>query len=118
MTKQHTPPKHASGTPVERPVGRLAPERTDCLPQITHVAIQYAGRVWALPAPNRHHDVIRHIAEQTGDGIRGPDVQGFLDSNGRFLRRAQAYTIARWSGQLQRKPGGYQGTDLYSEDLW
>lgn len=104
--------------PVERSVGRLDQERADCLPQITHVAIQYAGRVWSLPAPNRHHNVIRHIAEQTGDGIRGPDVQGFLDGNGRFLRRAQAYTLARRSGQFQRTPGGYQGTDLYSEDLW
>jgi len=55
---------------------------------------------------------------EQGDGIRGPDVQGFLDSAGRFLRRAEAYTLAEWNGQLQRRPGGYQGTDLYSEDVW
>lgn len=87
-------------------------------PRITHVAIQYAGRVWSLPAPNRHHDVIRHIAKETGDGIRGPDVQGFVDDTGRFLRRAQAYSLAAKNGQLTRRPGGYQGADLYSEDLW
>ena len=87
-------------------------------PQITHVAIQYAGKVWSLPAPNRHHNVIRMIAEETGDGIRGPDVQGFLDENGRFLRRAQAHALAVRSGQINRRPGGYQGSDLYSEDLW
>lgn len=103
--------------PVKRPVGRLVPERDD-LPRITHVAVQYAGRVWSLPAPNRHHDVLRHIARETGDGIRGSDVQGFLDDAGRFLRRGQAYSLAARNGQLRRLPSGYQGTDLFSEDLW
>ena len=87
-------------------------------PKITHVAIQYAGRTYSMPAPNRHHNVVRHIAETTGDGIRGPDVQGFLDETGRFLRRTQAYALAARSGQLKRNPGGYQGSELFSEDLW
>jgi hypothetical protein len=88
------------------------------LPKITHVAIQYAGRVWSLPAPNRHHHIIRMIAKETGDGIRGPDTQGFLDDAGRFLRRAPALRLAEKNGQLNRKPGGYQGRELFSEDLW
>ncbi len=25
---------------------------------ITHVAIRFQGKVYSLPAPNRHHDVI------------------------------------------------------------
>lgn len=86
--------------------------------RITHVAVRYAGKVWSLPAPNRHHNVLRMIVAETGDGIRGPDEQGFLDESGRFLRRAQAYLVACRTGQINRRPGGYQGTDLYSEDLW
>ena len=88
------------------------------LPKITHVAIEYAGRVWSLPAPNRHHNVIRMIAKETGDGIRGPDTQGFLDETGRFLGRVGAFQLASDNGQLQRKPGGYEGRELFSEDLW
>mgnify|MGYP000851114951 CR=1 FL=1 len=88
------------------------------LPKITHVAIEYAGRVWSLPAPNRHHNVIRMIAKETGDGIRGPDTQGFLDETGRFLGRVGAFQLASDNGQLQRKPGGYGGRELFSEGLW
>jgi len=81
--------------------------------KITHVAIKYANKVFSLPAPNRHHDVIRMIG-----GVYGPDVQGFLDANGTFLNRKQAFLIAEQTGQLNRNPGGYQGPELFSEDLW
>jgi hypothetical protein len=88
------------------------------LTQITHVAIQYAGKTYSLPAPNRHHNVIRMIAAENGVGIRGPDKQGFLDETGKFLNRKDAMLIAQATGQLNRRPGGYNGDDLYSEDLW
>lgn len=83
--------------------------------RITHVAIKYAGKVHTLPAPNRHHHVIRAIG-----GIKGPDVQGFTDQHGVFLNRRDAYKLAAANGQLKRDPDPkkYQGTDLYSEDLW
>mgnify|MGYP000325926200 FL=1 len=81
--------------------------------QITHVAIKYANKVFSLPAPNRHHDVIRMIG-----GISGPDTQGFLDANGTFLNRKQAFIVAQMTRQINRAPGGYQGPELYSEDLW
>ena len=83
--------------------------------QITHVAIKYANKVFSLPAPNRHHDVIRMI-----DGISGPDVQGFLDANGVFLNRKQAFEVATQTGQIKRPDtsGTYQGPELFSEDLW
>jgi hypothetical protein len=83
--------------------------------QITHVAIKYANKVFSLPAPNRHHDVIRMIG-----GIDGPDVQGFLDANGVFLNRTQAFEVATQTGQIKRPdtPVTYQGPRLFSEDLW
>ena len=86
--------------------------------QITDVAVQFAGKVYSLPAPNRHHHVIRAIAAENGKGIDGSDVQGFLDEEGTFLNRREAYVLACETGQINRRAGGYQGRELYSEDLW
>lgn len=87
---------------------------------ITGVAIRYQGVVHSLPRPNRHHNVIRMIASQNGVGIKGPDVQGFVTNYGRFLNRQEAYKLAVANKQIARREGAqfYQGTDLYSEDLW
>lgn len=87
-------------------------------PKITHVAIKYEDKVYALPAPARHHDVIREVARLNGVGISGPDVQGFIDENDKFLTRREAFIAAKQSGQLARRPGGYNGDELFSEDLW
>lgn len=87
---------------------------------ITHVAIVYKDKTYSLPAPNRHHNVIHVIAEENGVGIRGTDIQGFLDSEGNFLDREQAFILASKNGQLKRRtgPNHYQGNELFSEDLW
>ena len=87
---------------------------------ITHVAIRFQGKVYSLPPPNRHHDVIRLIVEQTGVkyvDAHGDD-QGFLASDGLYWRREDALRIARECGQL--KPGGLGEKlgELYSEDVW
>ncbi len=90
------------------------------IPSIVGVAIKNAGKVWSLPKPNRHHNVIRHIVEVTGNGIKCSDVHGFITDDGVFLNRCEAMVLARVNGQLNRRPGAqfYQGPDLYSEDLW
>jgi hypothetical protein len=82
---------------------------------ITHVAIAYKGKIHSLPAPNRHHHVIRMIG-----GMGGPHEEGFLDSDGRFFGRIAAMELVKDNGQLKRRPGAnhYQGPELYSEDLW
>jgi hypothetical protein len=88
-------------------------------PAITHVAIRFQGKTWSLPRPNRHHDVIRHIAEQTGVrtvDARGED-QGFLDASGRYLTRKEALVNAQANGQmLADRP--ILNRQLYSENLW
>jgi hypothetical protein len=95
------------------------PTPRDFSEPITGVAIKFAGKVWSLPAPLRHHHVIRLIAESNGKGIDGPDVQGFIDASGAFLTRKQAFLRAYRTGQLKpRQPGQYNGNELYSEDLW
>jgi hypothetical protein len=87
---------------------------------ITHVAIRFQGKIWSLPAPNRHHDVIRHIVEQTGAKYvdARDDDQGFLVDGKVWCRRKPALRIARACGQL--KPGGMGEKlgELYSEDVW
>jgi len=86
---------------------------------ITHVAIRYKGKIYSLPAPNRHHDVIRKIAEETGDKYIDAlgDDQGFLDNTGRYLRRTPALNIAVKANQI-KEGSEIIGNELYSENLW
>ncbi len=88
-------------------------------PLITHVAIRFQGKVWSLPPPNRHHDVIRLIVRETG--VKHVDArdddQGFLIDGGDFCRRAPALRIAKECGQLKPGRSGVSGK-LYSEDVW
>lgn len=87
---------------------------------ITHVAIRFQGKVWSLPAPNRHHDVIRHIIQETGVATvdARDDDQGFLDSEGTYLRRAPALLNAELNDQLLPRALGPKLGKLYSEDVW
>ncbi len=84
--------------------------------KIVGVAVQYAGKTYTLPRPNRHHDVIRSIP----GGVKGPNTQGFVLDDGTFLGRRGAMQLAQGNGQIKRRPGNehYQGDELYSEDLW
>ena len=89
-------------------------------PPITHVAIRFHGIVWSLPAPNRHHDVIRMIIE-THPSVTTvnayEDDQGFLDADGLYLNRRQALYNAQVNNQI--KPGTtIKAGRLFSEDVW
>lgn len=88
-------------------------------PPITHVAIRFGGKIYSLPKPNRHHDVIRKIVEETGaDHVDGSeDDQGFLDESGRYLRRSQALVSALMNDQV-KDPDGIRCGKLFSEDVW
>ncbi len=88
-------------------------------PRITHVAIRYKGKVWSLPEPNRHHNVIRLIADETGDKYIDAhgDNQGFVDADGRYLNRRQALVSALVNKQVLDE-NDIRGGQLYSEDLW
>jgi len=87
---------------------------------ITHVAIRFQGKIWSLPAPNRHHHVIRMIAEETGvkyvDALG--DDQGFLIDGEKYCRRKPALRIAKECGQLKPDCLGLKLGELYSEDVW
>lgn len=89
------------------------------LPRITHVAIRFEGTVYSLPAPARHHDVIRDIVDKTGAryvDARDED-QGFIDSEGRFLDRHRALMIALRAKQVIDE-SKVRCRMLTSEDVW
>lgn len=87
---------------------------------ITHVAIRFQGKLYSLPAPNRHHDVINLIREQAGVETvdARDDDQGFLANGVVYCRRKPALRIARECGQLKPDCLGAKLGKLYSEDVW
>lgn len=85
--------------------------------KITGVAIlDQKGRLWALPAPCRHHHIFSLAAFLNDDAEGSIRGQGFTTDAGRFVERAEALEIAKAAGQT--KPGANLGHQLYSEDLW
>jgi hypothetical protein len=90
--------------------------------RIVAVALQYPrlGIVCQLPAPHRHREVIAWMAHRgyTREQIAECD-QGYVTDKGRFVSRRGALEIASAAGQLKpRRPGQYDGPELFSEDLW
>jgi hypothetical protein len=73
------------------------------------------GQVYSVPQPGRHHHVISKMAKE-GLPLPIQGEQGFLLSDGSFVRRARAKMIAVRAGQLL--PGVSGRSKLYSEDLW
>lgn len=93
--------------------------------RVTRAAIRHRGQVYSLPPPARHADVMRVIwASRPGEYV-GQD-QGFVLNDGRYVDRKTAHRIAKRSGQLIPREGGYRcgevndrdGSDLFSEDVW
>jgi len=82
---------------------------------ITHVAIVFRGETYSLPRPNRHHDVIRLIAEET-DAKYIDGTEGFLVDGVRFVERTEALRHALDVHQITAPK--FQPHLLFSEDLW
>jgi hypothetical protein len=73
--------------------------------------------ILSAPPPARHHHIMHPLALSAMKLVVGPEDQGFLDSEGTFRERAQAYTMAMDNGQLDGKVIDH-GRQLFSEDLW
>ncbi len=90
--------------------------------RIVAAAIRHDGAVYTLPAPARHHHIMRWMQERSllpEFGYVAVDDFGFVASDMRYVRRKPAMLIAQAAGQIIRPAsGGYQGPDLYSEDVW
>lgn len=84
--------------------------------RIEAAAIFQGGRVYSVPRPGRHHDVIKKMVHEDGlpTPIRGE--QGFLLNTGKFVRRIPARRIAHEAGQFIKEP--IHPNELFSEDVW
>lgn len=84
--------------------------------KIERAAILFEGKVWSVPKPGRHHDVLMQIFKTGVQFVRG-ETQGFVTSTGRFVRREPAMRIAKKAGQILKEPT-FQPHALFSEDVW
>lgn len=86
--------------------------------RITAAAVLFEGIVCALPPPARHHTILHIIARDLRPDapVIGPDAQGFVTSEGRFIGREEARRIAETAGQLL--PTAIAHKHLFSEDVW
>lgn len=95
-----------------------ADERIDTAKErIERAAIRHDGRIFSVPAPGRHHHVIKLIIDTTAaKRVPADSTQGFVTNTGRFLDREEACVVAIRADQLIRKT--YPENLLFSEDLW
>lgn len=86
--------------------------------RLTGVALNWKGRVYTLPAPNRHHQLLAHATEilELPREACNVENQGFVTSSGRFVDRKEALGIARAAKQVRRDIG--RAKVLFSEDVW
>lgn len=85
---------------------------------IVAAAIFYNNKIWTLPKPNRHADIVRHIKKTRGKGISGPSTDGFINNDGIFLNRVEALDVALKASQCNYPHDAIKNGSLYSEDLW
>ena len=81
---------------------------------IRGVAIMYENKMYSLPTPARHGDVIKLIVKEAGVR-RVYGEQGFVTDEGVFLDRMSATDYALKSGQVE---GPIRSSGLCSENLW
>lgn len=90
--------------------------------RIVAAAIKMDGVIWTVPAPGRHHDVIRRICEMcpSVDVVPGDATQGFVTDKDRFVDRTAAAILAILANQVKKdvRLSDLRGRQLYSEDLW
>lgn len=83
------------------------------------VAMRIEGRVWWVPRPGRHSDVIRkfiraaRVAGHDTHRIPEKHEQGFITNTGKFVSRKTAARLALKAGQISREK-----RSLTSEDVW
>lgn len=83
--------------------------------KIIGVATMIEGVVWAMPKPNRHHNIIRWLAGELNFKKPVQGTQGFYTDTGEFLDRKQAHALALANGQCKDPD---HPRELFSEDLW
>lgn len=93
--------------------------------RIVAAAIKFGGLVCVVERPGRHHDVFRAMSEAGFEARFGPEQQGFVTDDGRFVGREEGRKIAEGAGQLIASVRDAEGVmftrqhaHLFSEDVW
>jgi len=83
-------------------------------PTVVQAAILQDDKIYTLPRPNRHHNIIHYMILQ---GFKRPITgeQGFLLSDGTFADRYTAKIVAI---EAKQKTKETKKQELFSEDLW
>ena len=77
------------------------------------------GAILTMQPPARHAHLLIVADKLQGGRIVPYQHQGFLTNRGAFVDRKEAYKIVTASGRdLMRNQYGYNGQELFSEDLW
>lgn len=85
---------------------------------IVGVASKAYGKLYQLPKPNRHHNLLDIMfAEQKGETQVYADEEGFTTSTGRYVNREEALIIAEKANQIISERH-VRGDELYSESVW
>ena len=89
-------------------------------PKVVAAAIKVGQLVCVVERPGRHGDVFVGLRDaEVPKLIGGRGEQGFIDSDGRFLSRGEALSIAQDAQQMKANRGSRHNPDqLYSEDVW
>lgn len=85
--------------------------------KIVAAAIRYGDLCISMPAPNRHHHILRGFFALTNSTVTTLADQGFLTSTGRFVDRVEGRAIALREGQI-KDVEILHSRHLFSEDLW
>jgi hypothetical protein len=85
---------------------------------IKGVACSFKGKMYYLPAPYRHPDVLQAIKAMNPDHT-GPYIgeQGFYDANGLYLSRKEAFDLIIGTKHYI-SPTPHASGVLFSEDAW
>jgi len=83
---------------------------------IIAVAMRREADIFIVPRPGRHVDVFKLLARHKISHHGW--TQGFLDSEGNFLTRAEAAKLAFCAQQYKDNPPDRCQKTLCSEDLW
>lgn len=80
---------------------------------IIAAAIKLDGKIFSVPKPGRHHDIIHKMVQ---DGVKPhAGIQGFVTQSGKFVDRQTGAKIAISNGQVSKL---LSPPELFSEDLW
>lgn len=83
---------------------------------IVAAAVKKGNKVYALPAPARHADVLNYMENAMPNVVEPIDgQQGFIDSDKGFVGRKKAANIALREGHITKL---MSPPELFSEDLW